>query len=100
MNGPGEDNKQAFRSAIWTTVIGVAVITIVVLFVALFAGLWLDRAFGSRPLFTIGLVIIGIPVSILLTLWLVKKTTRQLKDTQGHPSTKELNRGTDDYDNT
>jgi uncharacterized YccA/Bax inhibitor family protein len=96
MNGPGEESKKTFQSAIWTTVIGVAVITFAVIFAALFAGLWIDRLLRTGHIFTIILVIISIPVSILLTLWLVRRTTKRLKSTQANPSTKDLYRGTDD----
>ena len=96
MNGPGEENNKVFRSAIWTTIIGVAVITFGVIMAALFAGLWIDRLMGSRHIFTFVLVLISIPVSILLTLWLVRRTTGRLKSSKANPSFKELDRGTDD----
>jgi len=95
MTGPGDENKNAFKSAVTITVVGVALITFVVIFVALFAGLWIDRLLSTKPLFTIGLVIISIPVSIGMTLWLVRKSTNRLKPSQGNPSTKDSNRGTD-----
>jgi F0F1-type ATP synthase assembly protein I len=95
MNGPGEENKKAFRSAVTITVVGVAVITLVTLFAALFLGIWIDKVLGTKPLFTIGLVIVGIPVTIGLTFWLVRKATGRLKLTQANPSTKETDRGTD-----
>ncbi len=52
--------------AVTITVIGVAVITFVILFIAIFAGLWLDKLLNTRPIITITLVIISIPVTILL----------------------------------
>ncbi len=97
MNGPGEENKKAFRSAVTITVVGVAVITFLVIFLALFAGLWIDKHFNTgNHLFTLGLVIVSIPVSIFLTFWLVRKATSRLKSTQIKPSAKDTYRGTDD----
>jgi ABC-type transport system involved in cytochrome c biogenesis permease subunit len=66
MNQSEDNNQNSFKSAVTITVIGVAVITFVVIFLALFAGLWLDRLMHSRPIFTISLVIISIPVTIIL----------------------------------
>jgi ABC-type transport system involved in cytochrome c biogenesis permease subunit len=95
MNQPGDENKNAFKSAVTITVVGVAVLTFVIIFLALFAGLWIDRVLDSKPLFTLGLVIISIPVTILLTLWLVRRATRRLKPPPGIISTKDTHRGTD-----
>ena len=96
MKQPGTNNQNAFKSAVTITVAGVAVITFVVIFVALFAGRWLDQEFGTKPLFTLGLVVISIPVTILLTLWLVRRSTNRLKPPPGIISTKDSNSGTDE----
>jgi ABC-type transport system involved in cytochrome c biogenesis permease subunit len=95
MKQPGTNNQNAFKSAVTITVAGVAIITFVVIFLALFAGLWLDKLMSTRPLFTIGLVIISIPVTIVLMLRLVKTATDRLKPAQPKPSAEEPNRGTD-----
>lgn len=42
--------------------------TILIVFVALFLGLWLDSLTGQRGLFVFGLVIISIPVSLMVML--------------------------------
>jgi F0F1-type ATP synthase assembly protein I len=95
MNKPQDSNPNGFKSAVTITVIGVAVITFVVLFLALFAGMWLDKLLNSRPIFTIVLVIISIPVTILLMLRLVKVATSRIKSTQIKSSEEESHRGTD-----
>jgi len=95
MTGPEDNNQNSFKSAVTITVIGVAVITFVVILVALFAGLWLDKLLSTRPLFTIGLVIISIPVTILLMFRLVKMATSRIKPTKIKSSDKESNGGTD-----
>ena len=95
MNQPEDDNQNSFKSAVTITVIGVAVITFVVIFLALFAGLWLDKLLNSRPILTIVLVIISIPVTILLMLRLVKVATSRIKPTQIKSSEEESHRGTD-----
>jgi F0F1-type ATP synthase assembly protein I len=95
MNRPEDENQNSFKSAVTITVIGVAVITFVVIFVALFAGLWLDKVLNSRPIFTVVLVIISIPVTILLMLRLVKVATSRIKPTQIKSIEEESHRGTD-----
>jgi len=63
-----------------TAVAGFAgcLITIMVI-AALLAGLWLDARFGQRGPFTVGLVVLSVPV----TLWLVVRLVlRLLKEIQ------------------
>jgi ABC-type transport system involved in cytochrome c biogenesis permease subunit len=93
MSQPEDNNQSGFKSAVTITVVGVAVITFVVIFLALFAGLWLDGLLHTRPAFTIGLVIISIPVTIILMLRLVKLATRHIEPTQKKTGEK-TNRGT------
>lgn len=95
MSQPEDQNKNAFKSAVTITVVGVAVITFVIIFLALFAGLWIDKILSTRPLFTIGLVIVSIPVTIVLMLRLVKVATSRIKPDPIKPSAEEQNRGTD-----
>ena len=95
MNKPDDDNQNSFKSAVTITVIGVAVITFVILFIAIFAGLWLDKLLNTRPIITIALVIISIPVTILMMFRLVKVATSRIKSTKAKTSLEESNRGTD-----
>ena len=95
MNKPDDDNQNSFKSAVTITVIGVAVITFVILFIAIFAGLWLDKLLNTRPIITIALVIISIPVTILMMFRLVKVATSRIKSTKAKNSLEESNRGTD-----
>jgi uncharacterized membrane protein YedE/YeeE len=44
----------------------VGCLTVLVILAALGAGLWLDQRFGTRPTFTLALVLGSIPVSIYL----------------------------------
>lgn len=44
----------------------VGCLTVVVIMLALAAGLWLDQRLGTRPAFTLGLVLGSIPLSIYL----------------------------------
>ncbi|GAB4569312.1 MAG: hypothetical protein Kow0077_01630 [Anaerolineae bacterium] len=55
------------RNLAYAAIAGQAgVATVVLVFVALFAGLWLDSLAGLRGPFTIGLVILSVPLSLLI----------------------------------
>jgi F0F1-type ATP synthase assembly protein I len=79
MNGPGNKGRDEFRTAVTTTVVLVAGLTLVVIFVGLFTGIILDRVFNSKPLFTVILIIASVPATILLTLRVVKMATRRIQ---------------------
>jgi ABC-type transport system involved in cytochrome c biogenesis permease subunit len=74
----------------------VGCLTILIVVIALFSGLWLDNRFQTRPMFTIGLVISSIPVTLLAMLWVVKFTTshmRQVKSQKDSQVAEERNSG-------
>jgi F0F1-type ATP synthase assembly protein I len=56
----------------------VGILTVLVIFVALFIGLWLDNTFHSKPTFTMLMVLGSIPVTLGLMFWVVKKATRRI----------------------
>jgi len=75
-NGKGQDE---FRSAVTMTVIWVAGLTLVVIFAALFAGLWLDKILNSKPVFTIILILVSIPATLFITFRVVKSATAHIE---------------------
>ncbi|MBE3119359.1 MAG: AtpZ/AtpI family protein [Candidatus Atribacteria bacterium] len=75
-NDKGQDE---FRTAVTMTVVWVAGLTLVVIFAALFAGLWLDKILDSKPLFTIVLVLVSIPVTLFLTFRVVRTATARIQ---------------------
>jgi F0F1-type ATP synthase assembly protein I len=86
MNRPDKQGQDEFRSAVTMTVIWVAGLTLVVIFIALFSGILLDKLLHSKPLFTIILMIVSIPVTIFLTFRIVRSATRRIS-----PGTKKDN---------
>jgi MFS-type transporter involved in bile tolerance (Atg22 family) len=75
-NGKGQDE---FRTAVTMTVIWVASLTLVVIFAALFAGLWLDKILNSKPILTIILILVSVPVTLFLTFRVVKSATARIE---------------------
>ena len=57
----------------------VGCLTLLVIIVTLFGGLWLDSWLGTKPLFTVLLLVGSIPVTIILMFWVVRKATAHIK---------------------
>lgn len=69
----------AFNTVLATVAGLVGCLTLVLIFLALFAGLWLDNQFDSRPLFTIVILLGSVPVTLIMMFWVVRKATSRLK---------------------
>ena len=96
MNKPGHKHQDEFRAAVTMTVVWVASLTLIIIFVALFAGLLLDRLLNSKPLFTIVLTIASIPVTILATFRVVKAASSRIQPAEKKDkSEEEPHRGED-----
>jgi len=79
------------------TVIWVAGLTLAVIFVALFAGIYLDKLLHTSPLLTILLTIASIPLTIYLTFRVVRTATRRIQPVVKKETPKEEpHRGDDD----
>ncbi|GAB4577868.1 MAG: hypothetical protein Fur0022_06000 [Anaerolineales bacterium] len=78
-----EQKKDQVQYALNMTLAAVAgqvgCLTLVIIFLSLFGGLWLDNQFETRPLFTILLLIGSIPVTIVTMFWVVRKATSHIK---------------------
>jgi formate hydrogenlyase subunit 4 len=82
MSPRDEEEKDRAQRTLNLTLAAVAgqvgCLTLGIIFVALFVGLWLDNQFDSRPLVTIILMIGSVPVTLILMFWVVRKTTARL----------------------
>lgn len=56
----------------------VGCLTLVVVLVSVFGGLWLDRVLGTRPVITIILLLSSAPVALVLTFWVAKRAVKDL----------------------
>ncbi len=81
----------------------VGCMTVLVIFVALFIGMWLDKTFQTKPTFTVGLMLGSIPVTLFAMFSIVKSNTNRLignqktdksKNLESIPNEEESNRGT------
>ena len=84
------DNERVPAAIIGTkfAVIGgeIGCITLVIVLLAVFGGLWLDKMLGTRPLFTVGLVLASAPVSLALTFWVAKRAINESNKTSRNTS--------------
>jgi F0F1-type ATP synthase assembly protein I len=91
VNSKGQDE---FRTAVTLTVVWVAGLTLIVIFAALLAGIWLDRVFHSKPVLTIIFILVSIPITLFMTLRVVKRiSTRIIPEKQNEVRKEEPHRG-------
>jgi F0F1-type ATP synthase assembly protein I len=96
MNQPGKKQQDQFRAAVTMTVVWVAGLTLGIIFIALFAGILLDKLLDSKPLFTIILTIASFPVTIYARFRIVKTATGRIQPTvKKETLEKEPQRGED-----
>jgi hypothetical protein len=69
---PSERNRYVLNLSLAGVAGQVGCVTVVIVFGSLFAGIWLDRWLGTRPLLTVGLLLGSVPVTIFIMYWLVK----------------------------
>ena len=58
----------------------VGCLTLIIILASVFGGLWLDKMFGTKPVFTLALLFAGIPVSVLVMLFVARRTLARLKE--------------------
>lgn len=92
MSQPEKQGKDRFQKAMNLTLASIAgqvgCLTLVIIFVALFAGLWLDRYFETKPLFTLVFLIGSVPVTLFLMFRMVRAATSRIKPVQNLETTK------------
>jgi F0F1-type ATP synthase assembly protein I len=77
-----KSDKKGAQYAFNLTLVAVAgqvgCLTLVIVLVALFGGLWLDNRFGTRPLITVILMVGSVPVTLATMFWVVRKATSRI----------------------
>jgi F0F1-type ATP synthase assembly protein I len=77
---PEGNRKQTAYNITLAVVAGqVGCLTLVIVLLALFGGLWLDSQFDTRPMFTLGLMIISIPITLVAMIGVVRAATSRLQ---------------------
>jgi F0F1-type ATP synthase assembly protein I len=90
---PEKDRQQYVYNLAMAAVAGqVGLVTLVIIFGALIAGLWLDRTFETKPLFTMLLMVASMPLTIFLMLKIVQGATSRIK-TDNKKKNDDINEG-------
>ena len=79
MSQPENNSNNRFNTILATVVGQVGCLTPIIILGALFAGLWLDRQFETKPLFTILFIVGSAPVSVFVLYRIVRSATTKLK---------------------
>lgn len=75
-----ENHKQYWLNLTLAGMAGqVGCVTLIIVVAAILGGLWLDAHFQSRPTFTLILLVLSIPVSVVAMLFIVRKVTSKIK---------------------
>jgi len=75
-----DQKKQGIVQTLLIVMVGqVGCLTLVIILLSVFGGLWLDNTFGTKPLFTLILLLAGIPLSVILMLSVARRTLARLK---------------------
>jgi hypothetical protein len=78
--GQTKDRQQYVYNLTMAAVAGqVGCLTLVIIFGALIAGLWLDRSFATKPLFTILLMVASMPVTLYVMFRVVQTATSRIQ---------------------
>jgi hypothetical protein len=56
----------------------VGCLTLVVILLSVIGGLWLDNTLGTKPVFTLILLLAGIPLSVIVMLVVARRTLTKL----------------------
>ena len=70
--------QDAFNYTLAVVVGQVGCLTVLIIFLTLFAGLYLDNLFGTRPWFTIILLVASVPVTLAVMIWVIRWTTSKM----------------------
>ncbi|MBM4424135.1 MAG: AtpZ/AtpI family protein [Chloroflexi bacterium] len=57
----------------------VGCVTLFIVLVSLIGGLWLDRQFETKPVFTIILLLGSAPFALFLTFWMAMRAVKNIK---------------------
>ena len=68
----------AFNAKALTVGGEVGCLTLVIVLLSVFGGLWLDRTLDTKPLFTILFVLLSAPVSLVLTYLIAMRSVKDM----------------------
>ena len=76
----GQKGRSILNTLLVVMVGQVGCLTLIIILASVFGGLWLDKTFDTKPVFTLALLFAGIPVSVLVMLVVARRTLARLKE--------------------
>jgi F0F1-type ATP synthase assembly protein I len=73
----------------------VGCLTLVIIIAAVLGGIALDARFGTKPWFTLGLLLVSVPISLVLMFIIVRATVAKIKQNQTGEPEREAGIGKD-----
>ncbi len=73
-----ERGRYSLNAALAVLTASVGFLTVLIIAVAMLAGLWLDSVFSSKPWFTLGLIALSLPTSLFAMFYVVRWTTSKM----------------------
>jgi F0F1-type ATP synthase assembly protein I len=62
-------------------------LTVIVIALSVLLGLWLDSTFHTKPILTLALLLTGVPVSVILMVFVGRKTLERFRPAAGSAGT-------------
>ena len=87
-----QQSNTTFNMTLAAVIGQVGCLTPIIIIGALFTGLWLDRQFETKPLFTILFIVGSAPVALYVLFAIVRSATKRLKP-QINPKSENLPEG-------
>lgn len=85
-----EDRKNVINTVLIVMVGQVGCLTLIIILASVFGGLWLDKTFNTKPLFTLILLFAGVPLSVVLMLTVARRTIARMKTKPDTEEKKDL----------
>ena len=84
MQQPGNESKKTQSQYVLNMTMAVVAgqvgcLTLIIIFLALFTGLWLDSVFDTRPMMTVILLVVSVPFTLGGMFWIVRKAISKIK---------------------
>ncbi len=74
-----QKRSEGLRTLLIVLIGQVGCITLGVIIISVVLGLWLDTIFHTRPIITLVLLFAGVPVSVILMLFLARRTLAKME---------------------
>lgn len=74
-----QKRSEGLRTLLIVLIGQVGCITLGVIIISVVVGLWLDTIFHTRPIITLVLLFAGVPISVILMLFLARRTLAKME---------------------